>query len=504
MKFKHLALFVSILFILTCNRIPRGEKDTINFIIIQMNDVYEIAPLEGGKAGGLARVAAVRQELLQETPNVISILSGDFLSPSFIGTLKMPDGKKIAGLQMVETLNAMGLDYVTFGNHEFDIKDPDLLQERIDQSEFIWTTCNAFRVKNGKTNPFKQKGIDVPNYIIHEFKSPSGKKMKLGLLGVVLPFNQIDYVSYTPVTTSFRDTYKELKQLTDITFAITHLEVDEDISLAAAVPGIPLFIGGHDHVNMLENVGETRIAKADANAKTIYIHRVNYNLETQELKIRSSLKKIDDTIEEEKETKAVVDKWRKNTDQIMANMGYDPDQQLMETKDVLECKEAVVRSRQTNYGQLTVNAFEAAMPGAAVYLINSGSMRLDDDIVGVVTVYDVLRTFPFGGAIAEMNLKGIDLAKMLEAGLEKNQGDGGYFQINNVKKENNAWLINGQALDLNKNYKIVLPEFVAGGGEANLGFLKNFEYQKSKIVRLDGTNLKNDIRDIVIGYMKLR
>ncbi len=102
-----------------------AKKNPIEFIILQLNDVYEIAPLEGGKAGGLARVATVRKELMKENPNTITLLAGDFLSPSFVGTLtlKEENGKKekIAGLQMIETLNALGLDYATFGNHEFEL-----------------------------------------------------------------------------------------------------------------------------------------------------------------------------------------------------------------------------------------------------------------------------------------------------------------------------------------------------------------------------------------------
>ena len=96
-------------------------EDPVEFTILQINDVYEIAPLEGGSVGGLARVAGLLRQLEVENPNTIAVLAGDFLSPSFMGTLKK-DGERIAGLQMVETLNAMGLDYATFGNHEFDLK----------------------------------------------------------------------------------------------------------------------------------------------------------------------------------------------------------------------------------------------------------------------------------------------------------------------------------------------------------------------------------------------
>ena len=118
------------------------QEKTVDFIVLQMNDVYEIAPVEGGKAGGMARVATIKKQLLQENPNVITTLSGDFVSPSLIGTLTYQN-EKIAGRQMVEVMNALGVDYVVPGNHEYDIKEGEHLQ-RIAESEFQWTTTNCF------------------------------------------------------------------------------------------------------------------------------------------------------------------------------------------------------------------------------------------------------------------------------------------------------------------------------------------------------------------------
>ena len=104
----------------------RSSAD-LTFNILQLNDIYEIAPLRGSDEGGLARVATIRKQLLRENSNTITVLAGDFVSPSLIGTLSYRDpltqqNQKIAGKQMVDVLSRMGLDYVTFGNHEFDIK----------------------------------------------------------------------------------------------------------------------------------------------------------------------------------------------------------------------------------------------------------------------------------------------------------------------------------------------------------------------------------------------
>src|ERR1041385_2489089 len=82
--------------------------------ILHFNDVYEIDAVEGGHAGGLSRVATVRANLQKDDPQLITTLGGDYLSPSAIGTARV-DGQALAGKQMVAVLNAVGVDWATFG-----------------------------------------------------------------------------------------------------------------------------------------------------------------------------------------------------------------------------------------------------------------------------------------------------------------------------------------------------------------------------------------------------
>lgn len=488
----------------TTQKMPASSAP-VSFIVLQINDVYEIAPLEGGKAGGLARVATVKKELMKENPNTIAVLAGDFLSPSLTGTLKMQDGERIAGLQMVETLNAMGLDYATFGNHEFDLKDAGLLQKRIDQSKFKYVACNAFRKAGDQIKPFTQKidgkDVNVPKYIVREFANAAGQKVRVGILGVVLPFNKADYVAYHPVEEAVRNTYNEMKSQSDVQIALTHLAVDQDMELARAVPGMHLFAGGHDHTNMTHYVENTVITKADANAKTVYIHRITYYPTDKVTTVRSSLRRIDDGIAEDPGTKAIVERWQENANTIMKQMGYDPGRQILLARQPLICTEAMVRSQQTNFGALTTMAMENALGGGDVYLLNGGSMRLDDDISGVVTEYDALRTFPFGGAIVRMELPGDVLTKLLNIGLKDNRTEGGYMQVSHVEERASGWFVNGQAISAQKKYTVVLPEFVASGKEQNLGFLKDYAFNQSPSFNVGGKSVRNDIRDIVIDYM---
>src|ERR1700750_1877968 len=105
-----------------------------------------------------------------------------------MGTLKYA-GKTIVGLQMVETLDAAGVDLVTFGNHEFDIKQNDL-NAAIDTSRFAWVSSNV-RVNDStaarwfqKRKNNKQEPIPVARVI--PFKDADGTQIKIGVFGLTI------------------------------------------------------------------------------------------------------------------------------------------------------------------------------------------------------------------------------------------------------------------------------------------------------------------------------
>lgn len=471
----------------------------VKFTVLQLNDVYEIAPLEGGKVGGLARVATVLKQLKKENPNTIAVMAGDFMSPSFVGTLKM-DGERVAGKQMVETLNAMGLDYATFGNHEFDFSKLATFQSRVDLSDFTYVSSNARQVyEDGSQHPFKQNGKDVPAYAIHEFTNADGSMLKVAIVGVLLPFARQDYLAYDDITNTFKAAVQKAENEADVVLGLTHLNIGQDIQLAKDVPGLPLFMGGHEHENSNNFIGSTAIMKADANAKTVYVHRFTYYPECGVVEFNSELVPIDASIPAHPPTQMVVDKWLKTQNELLDKMGYDANAVLTNIDYTLEGKEVDVRSRQTNYGTLAMKAVQSAWPNANAYVMNSGSLRLDDDLSGTITQYDVLRSFPFGGPVVGQKMKGHQLSKLLEIGTVTNREKGGYLQVLGCQKENGKWMVNGQAINPNQEYSVVLPGFLAAGKEENLGFLGDINMEKRDKL---ADNMENDIRSIVIAYFK--
>lgn len=497
--------------------VPGGQKKMggnspgiVNITFIQMNDVYEIAPVQDGKYGGLARVATIIKRNKQSDPNTFTFLSGDFLSPSAVGLASDDQGIPIKGKQMVDVLNRLGVDFVTFGNHEFDVKEAEL-QQRINESTFEWISSNVSHVVNGASTPFTKteggKNSALPSTKILTIKNRADKEVKVGIIALTLPANQQPWVHYDDYLQSAKKAYDEVKDDADFVIAVTHLSIDEDKMLAKTIPQLKLIMGGHEHENILIKYGNTYISKADANAVTVYVHRMHYNLQTHELIIQPMIKTIDSTIVADSSVERSVNAWMDMAFRSFEKQGIEPGKVVTNTATVFDGFEKDIRFMQTNLGELICNSMLAASknkPDAAI--LNSGSIRLDDELTGEITQYDILRVLPFGGQVLEVEMKGTLLKKILDASAG-NTGSGGYLQYSGISMDptTHVWMLKGGTLDEGKNYLIVMDAFLMTGQESKLDFLTSQNPDIIRVTNPDQNNkedLRNDIRLALIDYME--
>jgi hypothetical protein len=91
---------------------------------------------------------------------------------------------------------------------------------------------------------------------------------------------------------------------------------------------------------------------------------------------------------------------------------------------------------------------------------------------------------------------------LLKTGLFINKGEGGYFQTLYVQPAGQTFTVKGVAIEPDKKYTVVLPQFVAEGKEANLDFLADHTFETKKtFTTADGKTVNNDMRNIVIYFM---
>ena len=202
---------------------PQPQTSSVHVTLIQLNDIYEITPVSGGRWGGPARVATVRKQLEAENPNTFTLLAGDLFSPSALGTARV-NGERLAGRQMVAVLNVMGLDYATFGNHEFDLNEEQFLH-RMEESEFEWVATNVTDARGGlfpKTE--KHKVLTVRN--------AHGDPFRIGMIGLCFDGINPDYVEFLDPIETAREAVALLEGGVD-TVARKVLEEAGEVVLAA-------------------------------------------------------------------------------------------------------------------------------------------------------------------------------------------------------------------------------------------------------------------------------
>ncbi len=441
-----------------------GEKVTLN--VLHMNDVYEITPLAGGTEAGLARVATVRQQLKAENPNTFTVLAGDLLSPSALGTAKI-DGDRLAGEHIVDVMNFLGLDIATFGNHEFDLEE-DQFRQRLAESRFIWFSGNVLTAAG---EPWE----NVPDHVMLTVNGAAGTPIQVAFVGTTLASNPVSYVSYLDPVEQIRQQVETLKDQADIIVALTHLSLEQDYILAETIPEIDLILGGHEHENIQQWRGKdfTPIFKADANARTVYIHQLTYDTEQEQLAIQSRLLPINEAIAPDPALERRVEYWQQKAFNAFRESGFDPSALVTQSTVPLDGLESSVRNGSTTLTQLIAESMLTATDNVDLSMFNSGAIRIDDVLSpGAITQYDVIRMLPFGGNILTVTMRGALLERVLNQGLA-NQGTGGYLQTAGVTRTEDGlgWLVGDRPLDVQQTYRVAILDFLMTGNETGLDFL---------------------------------
>lgn len=454
------ALSFALLLIAAVTSLAQQSADKaclVRVTLLQVNDVYQFAPVDRGAAGGLARLATLRKQVLKESPNTLFLFAGDTISPSV-------ESNTYKGAQMIDAWNAVGLDFAVFGNHEFDF-GPDVLVERMKESHFTWLGANVFDVKTGKTF------ANTPPYVIREFQG-----VKLGIFGLTLPETKNTSrpgpnVEFRNACATAKETVAEMKaQGAQTIVALTHLSMAEDKALARCVEGIDVIIGGHEHTLLQSLSVRTPIFKMTADAREM--GRIQLNLDSASGRLESidwEIVPVDSRVAEDAEFTARMSKYEPLLKELAVRIGR--------TDVALNAKSKESRTRETNIGDFIADAFRRAT-GADVALVNGGSIRADDLIpAGELTEREVLSMLPFADPIVKIEVTGEVLRKALENGVSQSaeaSQPGRFPQVSGLRFSFDARrpagsrvtsvTVGGRPLDEKKTYTLATSSFVAMQG----------------------------------------
>lgn len=509
MKKSVLFLFGLGLLLSDCSTVkPTSEseaKENLPIVLkfVQVNDVYEIAPLNGGEYGGMARVAHIRDSIEKQFPNTYLFMAGDFLNPSLLGTLKV-DGERLNGKQMVDVMNAMDFDLVTFGNHEMDLDEADL-QKRLDESNFAWTSANVRQATTDGSAPFSKKigntREPISDFATFEVLKANGDGMKFGIVGVTIPSNPKDYVRYGDIYKEAQRAYKLANAETDMVFGLTHVSIEQDREIARLLQDIPLIMGGHEHNAMLVNVGETAIAKADANAKSVYVHTIEYFPVTKTHKLQSQLVFVDENTASDENVAQIVSKWEALLDDNLKKIIDNPNKIIYNPEIPLDGTDSASRSIQTNLGDIIAEAMIFSYQNTVeAALLNGGAIRIDDMLSGPLTSKDIFRVMPFGGSVLKVDISGKLLKEVLDYG-ESKRGTGAYLQRGNISESTKGeWLIQGKPIIEAQTYTIAFSDYLLRG--LDIPFLTPENKGVLEVYNPKENETASDIRRAIILYLE--
>ncbi|GFG05070.1 trifunctional nucleotide phosphoesterase protein YfkN [Aspergillus udagawae] len=423
--------------------------------ILHFNDVYHVNDVEL-----ISRFAGLIRSF---EPRPLVIFSGDVFSPSLEASL-------LKGEHMIPFLNHLNVDVACYGNHDFDFGETRLV-ELSRKVEFPWVLSNATRVtENGGIS--SEPPACGERYII---RTVQGYKIGfIGLAGTDWPSNCQNlpplYINDPAVVAQELARHLRLNEGCDFVIAISHLRLAEDIRTANAaahgVAKVDLILGGHDHEvlhrfhgdteedseiiqqgtkneEILSNgvvdevAGDIRIVKSGTNWRGLSVVRLiarrlpdgEATIETVKLK-----QYVDIAQSSECSSLSACPRVRKMAAEIQQRAGSVVQKPLVHTATPLDGRCSVIRSSETNLGNMLADAYRAYY-GADIALVNSGSIRCDRIIeprLSPLRVKDVIEICPFENPLLVKQVSGHALHQALENSVSDLHVDGRFMQCSGL------------------------------------------------------------------------
>jgi 2',3'-cyclic-nucleotide 2'-phosphodiesterase (5'-nucleotidase family) len=252
--------FLAFVFDKALGHLNGGRGDAIDdatcmLRVIHISDVYDLGSMPSLKT-------LVDKWKLPEGYKTLVTCGGNFLAPSLLSGVDHGTG-------MVDCLNALPADYVSFGNHEGDVPHASLLQ-RIDEFNGKWLNSNSPEI----TAPRDA----MPLYDIVELVSADAAQLRrVGFIGILCAyvyeagaFAGKAHTIEDPQKASLRMAETLHSQEADAMIPITHLDQEDDEKLVEALSDqplpVPAILGGHEHSPMVKHVNNTKVVKAGMDA----------------------------------------------------------------------------------------------------------------------------------------------------------------------------------------------------------------------------------------------
>ena len=507
------------------------ESNDKNIVVLFTNDVHCGINDNIGYAG----VAELKKRALEEGNYVALVDSGDFLQGAPIGTLSK-------GKFIVDIMKKVGYDFCVPGDHEFDYGMENFLSICYELNNTIFST-NLIDLRNNKPvlSPYKIMnfgnkkiafvGVSTPE----SFTKSTPKYFQDDNGNYIYSFleDETGETLYNATQKSIDDAKVDGA---DYIILVGHLgdngttERWKSTTVIANTTGIDMVIDGHSHEvynkivqdksgkdvllaqtgTKLQNVGKLTISKDGI----FSVEMIDSNSSIEELAqpLESTPSEIFDLNEKTTEEKVkdvntqsfiddIENKFKENLSEVIVK-----DNKVNLTINYPNSDKRAVRSAETNLGDLCADAFRAVVE-SDIGIMNGGGIRSSLPIRDI-TYNDCLTVMPFNNMITMIKCSGQIIKDALEMGAHMlPEENGGFMQVsgltytvnaatpsNIVLDEKNNFVsvdgeyrvsdikVNGEELDLNKEYTVAGIDYTLINGGDGFTMFKGAEVLREGVI----------------------
>ena len=443
--FARLGIIVAIL--LVFGSLPVSAQDDAGFTltVLHTNDTHshieqfdgfsgscsEEEAAAGECFGGIARRATMLAELRASATNPILVDAGDQFQGSLYYT-------QYRGQEAADYMPMLGYQAMAVGNHEFD-DGPANLAKFIDAVGLPVLSANI----DASADPDLAGKIAASTVL-----DVDGEQV--GIIGLTTdttptsssPGNTVSFGEYVA---SLEPVIADLEaQGINKIILLSHIGYADDQTLAAAIDGIDVIVGGHSHT-LLSNTDEDAsgpyptvvnapggnpvlIVQDGAYGKYLGNLEVTFDADGVASSWQGDPILLDASVAEDAEVLTMVAKLAQPLEELRSTV-------VGQSTGILDGSRESCRFGECTMGNIVTDAMLWATQndGTQIAIENGGGLRASIE-AGDVTMGNVLEVLPFGNTMATFGLKGSDLLLALESGVGRaenpdNEGTGRFPQV---------------------------------------------------------------------------
>lgn len=472
---------------------PSNQVDVVLFNDFHGNVAEDTRPGKGRNAG-MAKLLGYVHTAQMENPNTIVVSGGDNYQGTAISNLTY-------GAPVSAMMKAMGVPVCAVGNHEFDWGVSHMNEWQKDGG-FVFVAANIV-----------DKNTKKPVSWAQPYKIIKKGGYKIAFVGLAHPDTatlvKAEHVSGLIFTdpveagqqwVDYLRAGKAKEGRPDVILALTHIDSDqkgEEISgnavKLAQIKGLDGVLSAHSHRTVAGFVNGMPIMQAYCYGRAVGKLSITFDAKK---KITSIVPVVDEIgshkndLVEDEEGIVIRDKYTADLQPILGEViGTAAGEFTHERKN---------KGSNTLLGVWTAEV-QRKSAKADIAIQNGGGLRRTL-AAGNITVGDMYEIMPFDNFLVTFDLTGAEIKKAIDHGIMNPNITDGQFAGLRVEYDGtkpfesrvtSIALSDGTPLDMNKSYKVVVNDFMYGGGD---------KYDFSKATNVVETYVP--IRDCLVDEIK--